>query len=921
VTVVGVPAQVAGLSATPKNDGSLEIDWTIPGDGGSTLTGYAVEYSLSDPAGTPNWTSYPHSGTALNVNLSEATDGNLTAGTAVWVRVRASNGQGDGEWSAPLAASMPDVPTGVLDVAADATVTDGTVTLTWTYEEPVLPELPLTTFVIEYRESGTTSWLPVAAASGALDRYVITGLNPGDSYEFKLTAENVLGLGVSATVEATPTAAPGDAPANLQVVPQDAAVRLDWDAPDSVSEDSADYRVQWLEYQDGVPLDWSQAQQQLITVTGGTTHTVTDPNPNIVELTAWPENYRRYVFRLAVRDQGVFGAYSQISSVVVPRRVIDAPTNLSGTSPGSQQISLSWTAPVPDAENPITGYLVEYSSDASTTWSTAADTDGNAADNAAILSGLDQGVTYDIRVAAVTTVTLSGEEVTGATATTSVTIVGVPAEVAGLSATPQTDGSLAVDWAVPGDGGAALTGYEVAYSLSDPTGTPNWTSYPHSGTDTNVDLSAATDANLTAGVEIWVRVRASNGSGNGAWSQPVAAAMPAAPAGTLSISMADVSGNDGNVMLTWTYQEPALPEIPLTAYVLEYRTGGGAWQSAGEVAASTAGTPSAVSGLTNGTAYEFRVSAKNALGVGASDIAGPATPREPADAPQNLQAVSGTGEIQLSWEAPADDGGTAIVDYEIQRSTNAGGSWTPVVDAVETATAATIPNLVNGVQYRFRVRALTAGGSLAGAWTEMDADVEPLGLATAPQNLTADPAQDAVGGRIDLAWTAPSETGGRPVTGYVIEYGDATDSQNIVWENQINVGVITAYQVEGLDPGSPYVFRVAAVTAEGQGAWATSSAVVPSRLNAPENIRSNTTASSITVAWSEPAGGYGSGTAINYEVEISQGGQSMTRLTNGALWTTFSNLPGETTFAIRVRALLSSGTVGIWSDVHLATTL
>jgi hypothetical protein len=397
--------------------------------------------------------------------------------------------------------------------------------------------------------------------------------------------------------------------------------------------------------------------------------------------------------------------------------------------------------------------------------------------------------------------------------------------------------------------------------------------------------------------------------------------MPDVPAGTLEIAQTDASQDDGRVWLEWTYQDPTLVELPVTAFVIDYRVKDtGSWQSSGELAPSAAGTPYGVDGLINGTSYEFQVTAKNDLGVGASDIAGPAIPREPADAPQNLQATPASGEIELAWNGPGDNGGTEIADYEIEMSVNAGVSWTPVVEAVDTTTA-TVSNLVNGNQYRFRVRALTDGGSLAGAWAEMSTDVVPLGLATQPLNLTAVPAaDDAAGGKIDLSWTPPNETGGRPITGYVIEYGDATDPQNIVWGNRKTLGVVAAYRVEGLNPATSYMFRVAAITGFGQGAWAISGSVQPELLHAPVNLRSSTTASSVTVAWSEPEGGYGAGLAINYEVEISQGGQSMTRLTNGALWATFNNLSSDTTFAVRVRALLSGGTPGNWSGVHLATT-
>lgn len=73
--------------------------------------------------------------------------------------------------------------------------------------------------------------------------------------------------------------------------------------------------------------------------------------------------------------------------------------------------------------------------------------------------------------------------------------------------------------------------------------------------------------------------------------------------------------------------------------------------------------------------------------------------------PQNVIAVAGDGKVTLSWLAPADDGGDAIVDYQIFRDGalisdpyNANVSW---VDA----------NLTNGVEYSYTIKAVNGVGA------------------------------------------------------------------------------------------------------------------------------------------------------------------------------------------------------------------
>ena len=77
-------------------------------------------------------------------------------------------------------------------------------------------------------------------------------------------------------------------------------------------------------------------------------------------------------------------------------------------------------------------------------------------------------------------------------------------------------------------------------------------------------------------------------------------------------------------------------------------------------------------------------------------------------APTNLTAVGGNGEVVLSWDAPASDGGAEITDYEYR--INRSDPWIPTGS---TETAHTVTGLVNGTVYVFEVRAVNAAGRSA----------------------------------------------------------------------------------------------------------------------------------------------------------------------------------------------------------------
>ena len=123
-------------------------------------------------------------------------------------------------------------------------------------------------------------------------------------------------------------------------------------------------------------------------------------------------------------------------------------------------------------------------------------------------------------------------------------------------------------------------------------------------------------------------------------------------------------------------------------------------------------------GLNNGQTYVFRVRAVNSLGAGdpvtleatpsrstgrGGGGGGDDGPRErPPGAPTNLRLEVGDEQVTLSWDAPEDDGGSAITDYEVR--INGEGEW---ISIGSTETTYTVTGLVNGTAYTFEVRAVS----------------------------------------------------------------------------------------------------------------------------------------------------------------------------------------------------------------------
>ncbi|WP_374089663.1 fibronectin type III domain-containing protein [Methylomicrobium lacus] len=128
-------------------------------------------------------------------------------------------------------------------------------------------------------------------------------------------------------------------------------------------------------------------------------------------------------------------------------------------------------------------------------------------------------------------------------------------------------------------------------------------------------------------------------------------------------------------------------------------------------AASPVPTTLTVTGLANGTAYAFKVSATNS--VGTSALSEPATPPVtpqaalPPDAPQGLTGTSGNAAAALAWQPPISDGGSPITSYTVEYTDSI---TLKTLSVPGNVTGTTITGLTNGTLYTAQVHAVNAVG-------------------------------------------------------------------------------------------------------------------------------------------------------------------------------------------------------------------
>ncbi len=145
---------------------------------------------------------------------------------------------------------------------------------------------------------------------------------------------------------------------------------------------------------------------------------------------------------------------------------------------------------------------------------------------------------------------------------------------------------------------------------------------------------------------------------------------------------------------------------------------------------TSSATTETVTGLTDGTAYTFRVSASTDAGTGpASSDSAPLTPATLPSAPLAVNGVAGDEQVVLSWTPPAQDGGDPVTAYSV--TPYIGFTAQPVTTFTSSATTETVTGLTDGTAYTFTVTASTDGGDRTGL-EPTSAPLTPATLPSAP---------------------------------------------------------------------------------------------------------------------------------------------------------------------------------------------
>ena len=405
----------------------------------------------------------------------------------------------------------------------------------------------------------------------------------------------------------------------------------------------------------------------------------------------------------------------------------------------------------------------------------------------------------------------------------------------------ETADSLQVSWTEPDNTGPAITDYDVQYRKE---GTGGFTGAPHQGPGRTLTLS-----DLEAGTLYEVQVRATNEEGTSDWS-PSGEGMTVTPLTVEMASSADppvsgpftvrfsfsepVTGFGGSDIETG--QDPACTDDLNNPVFCD--PGIAALQTTDDRVFTTTVTPQ-----TDRVAHSYTLRLTVPGGavrssVGSKPNEEPEEPLEVRVAPPGVEepissmglgASPGSGSVRLSWNRPSEDGGSAIIRYEV-RYQAVGAAWSEWENVGAGSSGVTVGGLIDGREYVFEARAVSALGK-GGVETVMatpEQRVTPppppggggggalLFPPEAPAGLMAMPGEGAV----RLEWSPPESDGGTPILRYEYrlkegrgEFGEWTPIEDSA-PGEVNA---TGYTVMELGNGTVHVFELRAVNAAGAG--------------------------------------------------------------------------------------------------------
>uniref|UniRef100_A0AC35G7L0 Neogenin n=1 Tax=Panagrolaimus sp. PS1159 TaxID=55785 RepID=A0AC35G7L0_9BILA len=304
------------------------------------------------------------------------------------------------------------------------------------------------------------------------------------------------------------------------------------------------------------------------------------------------------------------------------------------------------------------------------------------------------------------------------------------------------------------------------------------------------------------------------------------------------------------ISLKW--DPPLQPSGEIINYHVFYREE----DSTRERTVTTQTTSATIGELRPGSVYVIRIAAENRVGPGKSTPEFRATTSKEQALPsrvRNLRSSISADSVEILWDPPIDNVDETI-RYKLFYVRKDRQSVEEETQAHMTKTSYILHDLDKDTEYVIRVEAFTTNG---GGPTSESIIIRTLtDIPTKPpENVKAEAIHS---GSLKVSWhpPPPSERNGA-ITGYKIKYKSHHRG------SKASIAVVEGdpgeYTLNGLESGTPYVVRLAAINQNGTGPytdWVKAQTLLDdlqdSILTAPRQLKVHATHDSIFMSWDPP---------------------------------------------------------------------
>ncbi|KRY50894.1 Twitchin [Trichinella britovi] len=599
------------------------------------------------------------------------------------LRLTNEYGQDQGEFQF-LIQDVPGVPEGPLEAVE---ITKDSVVLSW---KPPLDDggSEVTNYVVEKRDTHSDVWNLVSSFVPGTTVKALK-LTEGHSYEFRVMAENAFGrsepLNTIRPITAKDPFAPPDKPGAPVVKAHDRDfIAIEWQKPlDDGGSPITHYDIERRHNKTG---RWIKINQ--------------DPVKSLKFQDNRVNEGHLYEYRVVAVNEAGSSEPSDPSSAVYAKPMFEVPKFLLDLN--GKEVRIKAGEPL-DLNIPFTGSptpTIEWIKDNISVPESSLNTDDQHTQLYIAHSKRSDSGDYKI---------MAKNQSGTAEALVKVVVIDKPSEPRGpFNYTGISKHSIKLEWNPPDDdGGSEIIGYAMEIQEF---GSPVWEKIRD-----YIPSTSYTVKGLDEGRQYLFRVRAENmiGLGEPLHSVPMTAKpsydVPGAP------SAPEVTGYD-NTYISLKWNPPRSDGgSPITEYIVEKheKKGGGDWSPC--YTSHSTSCECVVKNLVPGESYQFRVRAVNLAGEGPpSRFSEPCTcqpfihPPGPPDSPRVGKVTKRS--VDLTWNRPLKDGGSAITGYMIEKKPFVSNEWIPCNTQPILGTEFTVTGLPEGEQFMFRVIAVNKAG-------------------------------------------------------------------------------------------------------------------------------------------------------------------------------------------------------------------